>query len=144
MISARALLASAIGLGLSTGGAVAFECPQHIQAAEQQITKVEDDMKGMEAMMSQEDMMLVHTLLDDAKMLLESARHNHEKPQGAYDHARAIAKADAAKGFAAAADILHFKQMQQTQTKEKGGGMGSMQPDGDMQHQHGVGQMPKQ
>ena len=33
----------------------------------------------------------------DAKILLGSAEHNHEKPQNEYDHARANAKADAAK-----------------------------------------------
>jgi len=34
---------------------------------------------------------------------------NLTKPD--YDHARAIAKADAALGYARAADILHFKMM---------------------------------
>ncbi len=43
---------------------------------------------------------------------LNSAKHNHEKPQGVYDHARAIAKADSALGHARAADLLHFKYMQ--------------------------------
>jgi hypothetical protein len=57
-------------------------------------------------------MALVHSLLDDAKMILAGAKHNHEKPQGTYDHARAIAKADTALGHARAADILHFKMMQ--------------------------------
>jgi hypothetical protein len=53
---------------------------------------------------------LIHALLDDAKMLLAGAKHNHEKLKGAYDHARAIAiaKGDAARGYAAA-DIYHFK-----------------------------------
>ncbi len=44
-------------------------------------------------------------------MLLAGAKHNHEKPQGPLDHARAIAKADAARGYAVAADILHFRYM---------------------------------
>ena len=57
------------------------------------------------------EMALIHALLDDAKMHLVSARHNHEKPQGRYDHARSIAKADAALGYAVAADIYHFKMM---------------------------------
>lgn len=93
--------------------AVAFECPQHFADAQAVIDKVSGDMAGMEQSMAKEDMALVHALLDDAKMLLEGAKHNHEKPQGAYDHARAIAKADAAKGYATAADILHFQLMQQ-------------------------------
>ena len=51
----------------------------------------------------------MQALLDDAKSRLTSAKHNHEKPQGAYDHAHAIAKADAALGYAKAADIFHFQ-----------------------------------
>ena len=92
-------------------GALAFECPQHFSAAQAAIDKAMADMKGMEKMMSKDDMALVHALLDDAKMTLAGAKHNHEKPQGAYDHARAIAKADAALGSARAADILHFHYM---------------------------------
>jgi hypothetical protein len=65
----------------------------------------------MSKKMPKEQMALVHALIDDAKMRLASARHNHEKPQGIYDHARAIAKADSAKGYAVAADIMHFKMM---------------------------------
>lgn len=99
-------------VGLLPAAASAFECPQHFAEAQAVIDKVEADMEGMDEMMAREDMALVHTLLDDAKMNLEGARHNHEKPQGAYDHARAIAKADTAKGYATAADILHFRMMQ--------------------------------
>ncbi len=65
----------------------------------------------MSKKMPKEQMALVHALLDDAKTRLTSAKHNHAKPQGAYDHARAIAKADAALGYATAADMLHFKMM---------------------------------
>ena len=80
------------------------------------IDKVVKDMKGemskkMKAAGKAADMALVHALLDDAKMLLAGAKHNHAKPQGKYDHARAIAKADAAKGSANAADIFHWKLM---------------------------------
>ena len=90
----------------------AFECPKHFKAAQAAIDKVIGDMKGdMSKKMPKEDMALVHALLDDAKMLLASARHNHEKPQGKYDHARALAKADAALGYANAADMFHFKLM---------------------------------
>lgn len=90
----------------------AFECPQHFSEAQTMIDKVSGDMEGMMDMMSAEDMALVHALLDDAKMLLSGAHHNHEKPQGAYDHARSIAKADSALGYARAADMLHFKYME--------------------------------
>ena len=94
------------------GAASAFECPAHFAATQTLIDKVTADMKGMSEPMPKEKMALVHALLDDAKMLLGSGIHNHEKPQGVYDHARAIAKADAALGYARAADLLHFKYMQ--------------------------------
>jgi hypothetical protein len=48
-------------------------------------------------------------LIDDAKMLLGSAEHNHAKPQNEYDHARAIGKAEAAKGYAEAA-LIYYKK----------------------------------
>ncbi len=102
--------------------AQAFECPKHFAEAQALIDKVKADMApredataaggDMSKQMPKEQIALVHSLLDDAKMILAGAKHNHEKPQGAYDHARAIAKADAALGYARAADILHFKMMQ--------------------------------
>ena len=94
------------------GAAQAFECPKHFAAAQAAIDKVKGDMGGdMSKQMPKEQMALVHALLDDAKTHLTSAMHNHDKPQGIYDHARALAKADAALGYAQAADILHFKYM---------------------------------
>ncbi len=97
---------------LPWGSAQAFECPKHFAEAQAAIDKVTEDMKGdMSKKMPKEEMALVHALLDDAKSRLASAMHNHEKPQGLYDHARAIAKADAARGYAVAADIFHFKLM---------------------------------
>lgn len=108
----RSLIA-AVPLLLMSWGAQAFECPKHFTEAQAAIDKVLADMGGdMSKQMPKEQMALVHALVDDAKMLLEGAKHNHEKPQGAYDHARAIAKADAARGYAVAADILHWKLMQ--------------------------------
>ena len=110
----RLLLASVATLIflLPWGAAQAFECPKHFAEAQTVIDKVSEDMKGdMSKKMRKEDMALVHALLDDAKSRLASAKHNHQKPQGPFDHARAIAKADAAKGYAVAADIFHFKLM---------------------------------
>ncbi len=102
----------ALALLFMPQGVQAFECPKHFTAAQAAIDKVKGDMKGgMSKMMPKADMAQVHMLLDDAKMLLAGARHNHEKPQGRLDHARAIAKADAARGYAMASDILHFKLM---------------------------------
>ena len=110
----RLLLASTAALIflLPWGEARAFECPKHFAAAQAVIDKVKGDMGGaMSKQMPKEQMALVHALLDDAKTRLTSAMHNHEKPQGMFDHARALAKADAALGYATAADMLHFKMM---------------------------------
>ncbi len=93
---------------LTPGSAQAFECPKHIAAAQVAIDKVAADMAADTPWKRTEDKALVHALLDDAKSRLASAKHNHEKPQSAYDHARAIAKADAALGYAKAADTFHF------------------------------------
>ena len=110
----RLLMASTATLMflLPWGAAHGFECPKHFAESQVAIDKVAGDMKGdMSKKMRKEDMALVHALLDDAKSQLASAKHNHEKPQGRFDHARAIAKADAARGYAVAADIFHFKLM---------------------------------
>jgi hypothetical protein len=109
--SLMAALAAAVMLQMPWS-AKAFECPNHFDEAQALIDKVLADMKGMEEQTSKEEHALVHALLDDAKMRLAGARHNHEKPQGPYDHARSIAKADAALGYARAADMLHFHYMQ--------------------------------
>ncbi len=117
MKAKRLLMASTATLMflLPWGAAQAFECPKHFTAAQAAIDKVTGDMGGdMSKQMPKEQMALVHALLDDAKTHLTSAMHNHEKPQGAYDHARAIAKSDAALGYARAADILHFEMMGQS------------------------------
>lgn len=90
--------------------ASAFECPRHFRAAQAAIDKVTKNMKGMGSM-AKAQMALVHSLVDDAKTWLSSARHNHKKPQGIFDHARSIAKADTALGFAGAADMFLSKLM---------------------------------
>ncbi len=97
---------------LPWGTAQAFECPKHFAEAQVVIDKVTEDMNGdMLKMMRKDDIALVFALLDDAKSRLTAARHNHKKPHAPFDHARAIAKADAARGYAIAADIFHFKLM---------------------------------
>ncbi len=103
----------AVALQFMPRSAQAFGCPGHFAAAQAAIDKVKGDMKGdMSKRMPKADMAQVHMLLDDAKMILAGAKHNHEKPQGRFDHARAIAKADSALGYAKAADIFHFYLMQ--------------------------------
>ena len=85
-------------------GAQAFQCPTDFQAADEAIANATTAMK---ALSDKTQMGLVHTLIDDAKMMLASAKHNHAKPAaGRLDHARAIAKARAAKGYAEAAGMM--------------------------------------
>ncbi len=101
------LAAFAVALILPTPWAAqAFECPKHIEAAEDATDAANDAMIGLKTDLHMER---GHILLDDAKMLLVSAEHNHKKPQNALDHARSIAKADAAKGYADAA-LIYFKK----------------------------------
>ena len=85
-------------------GAWAFNCPVDFKVADEAIASATAAMK---ALSDKQKMGLVHTVLDDAKMLLESGKHNHAKPAaGALDHARAIAKARAATGYAQAAEMM--------------------------------------
>ncbi len=82
----------------------AFQCPTDFETADATIASA---MTAMKAMSDKDQMGLVHTLIDDAKMMLESAKHNHENPAaGALDHARAVAKARAAQGYAEAAEMM--------------------------------------
>ena len=114
MIGAKGVLAAAALLAIvASSEAQAFQCPRHIAEAEDMIADVIDDMATMKGEMSDDDAALVHALLDDAKASLAAAKHNHGKPQGAFDHARAIAQAKAAIGFAQGAEILHFHYMMQ-------------------------------
>jgi hypothetical protein len=93
--------------------AQAFECPKHFAAAQAFIDKVAADMQADIPWQEPLDKELVLTLLDDARMLLGGAKYNHENPQGGYSHARAIAKADSALGFANAADLFHRELLSQ-------------------------------
>lgn len=80
----------------------AFECPNQFKAAAAEIGKAVAAVKGLSGQKKKE----AHILLDDAKMWLASARHNHAKPQGRLDHGRAVAKAITAAGYAKAAVAL--------------------------------------
>jgi hypothetical protein len=92
------------------GAQAALDCAKPVQQAQQAIDKVSEDMKGMDKM-PKDQLVQIHALLDDAKMLLDGARHNCDKPQADYDLARAIARAEAARGSADAADMLHWHFM---------------------------------
>ena len=98
------LIAATLGFASSSW---AFGCPGHIKSAQ---VAIDNATTAMNAMSDKEKQGLVHTLIDDAKMLLQSGKHNHAKPRaGGYDHARAVAKADSAKGYAQAAETLAKK-----------------------------------
>jgi hypothetical protein len=104
------LAASAAVLVMQTpSSAQAFDCSKHFAAAQVAIDKVAADLKADTPWNRTEGKAFVQALLGDAELLLASAKHNHDKAQGAYDHARDVAKANAALGYANAADILHFE-----------------------------------
>ncbi len=105
------LAAAALFAIVASTEARAFQCPRHIAEAEEMIADVVNDMATMTGEMSADKTALVHALLDDAKSALAAAKHSHDDPRSAFDHARAIAKAKQALGFAQAADILHFGYM---------------------------------
>lgn len=98
------VIAGVLGMSSAAG---AFTCPADFEKAEAAISEA---TAAMDTMDEGSQKGLVHTLIDDAKMLLRGARHNHEKPAaGGYDHARSIAKARSAIGYAEAAETLASK-----------------------------------
>ena len=117
------LLGTALPLGLGLLAVPAFaediDCGTHVKTAQTAIDKVTDDMKGMETM-PKDQLRSVHGLLDEAKKTLDGARHTCDQPRGDVDRARAIARAEAARGSAEAADILHWHYM------KSGGAMSGM------------------
>ena len=98
----KALLGAAtiVTLLAAPQAASAFDCGNRFAAAEAAIAEAHAAMGQMEDAAAKG---LVHTFIDDAKMMLQSGKHNHAKPAaGKYDHARAMAKANAAEGYAVA------------------------------------------
>lgn len=91
------------------GPRAALECPKHLADVQGVIDRVSARLDATRSRMPRERAELVEALLDDARMLQEAARQNHERPIGPYDHARAFAKADAALGHARAAEILQSR-----------------------------------
>ncbi len=99
--------AAALVVILLAPAAFALPCPGHTDPAQNGIDKAVAAMKGMP---KGEKQALVHTLIDDAKMLLWSAKHNCDKPAaGDYDHARSAAKTAAGAAYAKAAEDLAKK-----------------------------------
>ena len=85
------------------------DCAKHVQRAQAAIDRTTEDIKGMDKM-PKDQLLSVHVLLDDAEMLLDGARRTCER-HADFDRARAIARAEAARGSAEAADILHWHLM---------------------------------
>ncbi len=98
---AGAAFAAALSLSAT---AWAFACPNSFDGAQ---AAIDSATAAVNKMPDGDKKGLVHTLIDDAKTQLTSGKHNHEKAAaGGYDHARAVAKARAAQGYAEAAQIL--------------------------------------
>ncbi len=92
-------------LGFS-GTVAAFDCPNQIASAQSSIDKAKHAGMGMS---NTDQMKQVNMLLDDAKMLLQEAKHNHGMAQNKLDHALSMAKAGSAKAYADAAAVLATK-----------------------------------
>ena len=90
-----------------------LDCGMHVKTAQSAIDKVTEDMKGMDKM-PKDQIGYVNKLLNDAKKLSETAHQTCDKPKNDFDRARAIAQAEAARGSAEAADILHWHFMKAT------------------------------
>jgi hypothetical protein len=98
LILAAPVLAVSLGFASPSW---AFSCPAHFADAQ---AAIDSAVAAMGEVTDETKKGLVHTLIDDAKHLLMAAKHHHEKPAaGAYDHARALAKADSARSYAEAA-----------------------------------------
>ena len=110
-IALAASLFALIASNAAVVGAEGLDCGKYVGSAQQAIDKVTEDMKGMEHM-PKDQLVQLHTLLADARMFLDAARQSCERPENDFDRARAIAKAEAARGSAEAADVLHFHLMQ--------------------------------
>jgi hypothetical protein len=111
------------------GRAEGLDCGKYVRGAQQAIDKVRNDMKGMQYM-PRDELVQVYTLLADARMFLDAARGSCDRPESDFDQARAIAKAEAARGSAEAADVLRFHLMSNfAGMKDASGGKGRADAD---------------
>ena len=83
------------------GSIQAFECPAHFAVAQSAIDKAADRIRRMEGGMP----MAAHAHLRQARMGLVEAKFHHDQA-GNFHHARAIVRANEARGHAVAAEIL--------------------------------------
>ncbi len=86
--------------------AQAFECPLHFAEAQAAIEQAAENTQGMESKMPKEDVALVLAHLGNARMSLVEAKYHHTQPNS-HHHARAIVRANEARGHALAANTLH-------------------------------------
>ncbi|MFQ5765751.1 MAG: hypothetical protein ACE5GT_12560 [Rhodospirillales bacterium] len=88
----------------------AFECPKHLAGADSAIqaltNRLETKHLAARVVVNDTEISVARTLLTNAKITLLAARTLHGTAKTPSDHARAIAKAYAAKGFALATDRL--------------------------------------
>ena len=83
------------------GSVQAFECPAHFVVAQDAIDKAAERVRRMQGGMS----MAAHAHLREARMSLVEAEFHHDRA-GSFHHARAIVRANEARGHAVAAGIL--------------------------------------
>jgi hypothetical protein len=129
--------------GARVVAAQGLDCKKPIQTAQKAIDKVTDDLKDMDKKMPKNQLQDVHALLDDAKSNLDGAHQSCDtQSPSATDQARAIGKAEAARGYAVAADKLHFHFMKETKGMQGMGSGKSMsgmkEPGGDMKGTSGM------
>ncbi len=77
------------------------ECPEHFAAAQAAIDKASEQIRRMEGGMP----LAAHGHLRYAKMSLVEAKYHHAQT-GNYHHARAIVRANEARGHAIAGELL--------------------------------------
>lgn len=101
----QTLIAAFGTLFLQISGEVqAFECPVYIAEAQAVIEKADGSIQRMQGGMP----MAALSHLQQARMSLLEAEHHHTRESG-YHHARAIVRANEARGHAIAAYILSRK-----------------------------------
>ncbi len=99
----KRILAAAIMVTLvqMPGNVQAFECPAHFAVAQSAIDKAADRVRRMQGGMS----MAAHAHLQQARMSLVEAEFHHDRA-GDFHHARAIVRANEARGHAVVGYIL--------------------------------------
>jgi uncharacterized protein len=106
------IAACTLALAHAAAAAQAIDCATPIAKAQKSVDKITGDLQGMDKMMAKKEMSHIHSLVEQAEKLLKEAREGCAKTTSPYAQARGIARADAADGYATAADILHFHYME--------------------------------